>query len=150
MPTCHGDWVDLYVYGVDVTDGLYGTVTTFNLDELLLYTKIPYNDGDTVFIHFGVAMKLPVGYTGYLAPRSSTFKKTGLLMTNSVGVIENAYCGDHDEWCAMMYATRDGYIMLGERYHHFSYFKTAQAPTFIGVDSMNCQSRGGYGSTDKK
>lgn len=44
----------------------------------------------------GVAMQLPQGYEAILAPRSSTFKRYGLLQSNSIGVIDSTYNGDDD------------------------------------------------------
>ena len=53
--------------------------------------------GEAALIPLGVAMQLPEGYEARLAPRSSTYKKYHILQTNSVGVIDNSYCGDEDE-----------------------------------------------------
>ena len=41
-------------------------------------------------------MKLPDGFEAIVAPRSSTFKKWGVLQTNRIGIIDNSYCGDND------------------------------------------------------
>ena len=38
-------------------------------------------------IPLGVAMKLPDGYEAIIAPRSSLFKKYGLLQTNGLGIV---------------------------------------------------------------
>lgn len=42
--------------------------------------------GDFRIISLGVAMELPEGYEGHIAPRSSTFKKFGIIQTNSIGM----------------------------------------------------------------
>ena len=55
----------------------------------------------------GVAMELPAGYEAHIAPRSSTFKNYGILQTNGVGVVDQSYCGDGDQWHMPAYATRD-------------------------------------------
>ena len=54
--------------------------------------------GQFALIPLGVAMEIPEMYEAHLAPRSSTFKNWGIIQTNSVGVIDNSYCGDKDEW----------------------------------------------------
>jgi len=54
--------------------------------------------GEFKLIPLGIALKLPHGYEAHLAPRSSTFKKWGIIQTNSVGVIDESYCGDNDQW----------------------------------------------------
>ena len=53
-----------------------------------LHTRedVTLQPGESTIIHLGVAMKLPKGYEAYLAPRSSTFKRWGLVQTNSVGI----------------------------------------------------------------
>ena len=49
-------------------------------------------------IPLGLAMKLSRGYEAYLLPRGSTLKKYGVIMINSMGVIDNAYEGNDDIW----------------------------------------------------
>lgn len=42
--------------------------------------------GEFRIISLGVAMELPEGYEAHIAPRSSTFKKFGIIQTNSIGM----------------------------------------------------------------
>lgn len=49
-------------------------------------------------VSLGVSMKLPEGYEAHVAPRSSTFKKWGIIQTNSIGIIDNSYSGTNDIW----------------------------------------------------
>lgn len=42
--------------------------------------------GDFKIISLGVSMKLPEGYEAHIVPRSSTFKKWGILQTNHMGI----------------------------------------------------------------
>ena len=110
-----------------------------------------YHNDDVLFFKLGVGMKLPEGYKANVYPRSSTFKNYGFILTNSVGIIDNSYCGTDDEWCAMMYCTREGVINYGDRIlqfepvpvytHNFSYEE---------VNELDEESRGGYGSTGVK
>ena len=44
-----------------------------------------------VKIPLGVAMQLPAGFEAIMVPRSSTFENYGIIMINSVGVIDNRY-----------------------------------------------------------
>lgn len=41
----------------------------------------------------GLAIEIPEGYVGLIFPRSS-IRKTGLMLTNSVGVIDSGYRGE--------------------------------------------------------
>ena len=54
--------------------------------------------GEFYLIDLGISMKLPEGYEAHIAPRSSTFKKWGIIQTNGIGIIDNSYCGENDIW----------------------------------------------------
>lgn len=118
-----GDWVDLYTR-----------------EEVVL------QEGESTIIHLGVAMKLPNGYEAYLAPRSSTFKRWGLIQTNSIGVIDSTYCGNDDEWGMPVYATRPVIIPRGTRLCQFRIQETQPKMNFIISTGLG-ESRGGFGST---
>ena len=47
------------------------------------------NKDEHRLIHLGVAMKLPDGFEAHLVPRSSMFKKWGIIQVNHVGIIDN-------------------------------------------------------------
>ena len=49
--------------------------------------------GEFKLIPLGIAMQLPKGYEAIVAPRSSTYKNFGIRQTNSIGVIDETYCG---------------------------------------------------------
>lgn len=108
-----------------------------------------YKKGDLVHVDFGVAMELPEGYEAHIAPRSSLFQNTGLLLTNGVGVIDNSYCGDEDYWGAKFYATCDGLIEEGQRLCQFRIIENQPNIHFKEVDHLGNENRGGYGSTGK-
>lgn len=104
--------------------------------------------GEFKIISLGVSMKLPEGYEAHLAPRSSTFKKWGILQTNSVGVIDNSYSGENDVWGMPVYAVRDTTINFNDRICQFRLMKKMKAfEGFIEVDHMDDADRGGFGST---
>lgn len=102
--------------------------------------------GEFVLINLGVSMKLPDGYWGQTVPRSSLFKKHGLIQTNSFGVIDNDYCGDNDIWFLPVYATQDTIIEENERVCQFRIVKNNPIE-LESVDSLGYQDRGGFGST---
>lgn len=54
--------------------------------------------GQFRLIPLGVAMELPKGYEAHIVPRSSTFKNFGIIQTNHMGVVDESYCGDNDQW----------------------------------------------------
>ena len=101
-------------------------------------------------IPLGVVMKLPEGYEAVIAPRSSAFKNWGILQTNSIGVIDEMYCGDDDEWMMSVYATRDAIIEKYERVCQFRLFEHQPEINFEEVETLGSESRGGFGSTGTK
>ena len=126
-----GDWIDLAI------------------DE-----DISVNAGDVVKVPLGLAMKLPEGVEAHVLPRSSTFMKTGLLLANSMGVIDNSYSGDDDEWCAVFYATRATFVERGTRLLQFRLANT-QDSMFVNLEleevtKLDDANRGGFGSTGSK
>lgn len=103
--------------------------------------------GEFRIISLGVSMKLPEGYEAHLVPRSSTFKKWGVLQVNSMGVIDNSYCGDNDVWGFPALAMRDTVIRKGDRICQFRIQKVMEPVEFVEVDQLDAPDRGGFGST---
>ena len=103
--------------------------------------------GEFKIISLGVSMKLPDGYEAHLSPRSSTFKKWGIIQVHSVGVIDNSYSGDDDIWGLPVYATRDTEIHLNDRICQFRIMKKQDVLDFKETDHLSDNSRGGFGST---
>lgn len=107
-----------------------------------------YKKGDTLFFKLGVGMKLPIGYKANVYPRSSTFKNFGFILTNSVGIIDNTYCHEGDEWGAMVYCNRDGVINYGDRIFQFEPVPVyTHNFVYEEVDKLDEGARGSYGST---
>lgn len=106
--------------------------------------------GEYRLISLGVSMKLPKGYEAHVAPRSSTFKKWGILMTNSVGVIDESYCGDSDLWYFSALAMRDTRIEFGDRICQFRLVEKMPRVDFEEVPFLSDADRGGFGSTGER
>ena len=106
--------------------------------------------GEYRLISLGVSMRLPAGYEAHVAPRSSTFKKWGILMTNSVGVIDESYCGDSDVWMFSALAMRDTRIETGDRICQFRLIKKMPDVDLEPVEFLSASDRGGFGSTGER
>ena len=103
--------------------------------------------GEYRVISLGISMKLPDGYEAHVLPRSSTFKKGGILLVNGMGIIDNSYCGDNDQWMFPALADEDTFIPKGTRICQFR-IVVKQAPVaFETVDHLDGPDRGGFGST---
>lgn len=103
--------------------------------------------GDFRIIPLAVSMKLPEGYEAHVLPRSSTFKKWGILMANSMGVIDESYCGENDVWGFPALAIRPTTIFKGDRICQFRIMKKMEDVKFTEVNHMEDADRGGFGST---
>lgn len=132
-------------------------------DELVRIEKISKGDwidlrsaedvsmkaGEWRAIRLGIGMILPEGYEAHVAPRSSTFKNFGIIQTNSVGVIDNSYCGEEDEWRMSAYALRDTEIHKNDRICQFRIMEKQPEFELVTVEHLKDKSRGGFGSTGK-
>lgn len=118
--------------------------------DLAASEDVKLREGEVKVIPLGIRMKLPEGYFGLVVPRSSTCLKYGIMMANSVGVIEPDYCGDNDVWGFVAYATRGTKILKGTRIAQFMPVRMFGDLDFDAVESMPYTDRGGYGSTGEK
>lgn len=112
--------------------------------------SIELKQGEFKLIPLGVAMELPEGYEAHVVPRSSTFKNFGIIQTNSMGVIDESYRGDDDQWFFPAYALRDTVINFDERICQFRIIEKMPELDILEVDHLGNENRGGHGSTGTK
>ena len=135
-----GNWIDVYA----------------NKDMF-----VPLNE--RAMIPLGFALELPQGWEGHLAPRSSTFKTWGLIQTNSVGVVDDTYIGDNDQWHMPVFCLQgkgievfDGierkgtWVKKGDKVGQFRIMEVMPEIEFEEVESFGNEDRGGFGSTGTK
>lgn len=118
-------------------------------------------------IPLGISMKLPKFYQANIVPRSSTYKKFGLIQANHYGVVDgpdnksDGYSGDNDIWMFNSIALINTEVNEGDRICQFEIRPTLNAPwyvklkwlfvnkiKFIEVETLNSKNRGGFGSTN--
>lgn len=121
-----GDWIDLRA-----------------AEEIVLLA------GEYKMIPLGVAMQLPEGYEAIIAPRSSTFKKYGVICANSIGIIDESYCGDNDQWHFPVLSINGTHIPKNERICQFRIVKHQPEIDFEEVEKLGNKDRGGLGSTGR-
>lgn len=117
--------------------------------DLRAAKKVELKKGEFALIPLGVAMELPKGYEAHVVPRSSTFKNFGIIQTNSMGVIDETYCGDNDQWFFPAYAIRDTVINVNDRICQFRIMEHQPVIDFEETDCLGNADRGGHGSTGK-
>ena len=106
-------------------------------------------EGCSYRIPLGISVELPEGYEAHVAPRSSTFKNWGIIQTNSVGIIDNSYCGDNDIWMMPVYATLFTEIKKNDRVCQFRIVEKQPHLEFETVDHLDNEDRGGFGITGR-
>lgn len=118
--------------------------------DLRAAETIELKTGEFKLIPLGIGMILPDGYEANIVPRSSTFKKWGIIQTNHFAVIDNSYSGDNDQWFYPVYATRDVTIEKNDRICQFRINKKQPEVIFETVERLNDTDRGGFGSSGTK
>lgn len=99
--------------------------------------------GEYRLIPLGVRIALPEGMEAHIVPRSSTFKRYGVLLTNGVGIIDNDY---RKEWYFPAFATRITVINKGDRICQFRLVENMPKVIPVVAD-VEDSDRGGLGST---
>lgn len=149
-----GDWVDLSAAKDFVLNAPQaGTLKGKEVKHRDVVSEVTY-------IPLGVAMQLPKGFEAIMAARSSAPNKLGIMQANGIGVIDNTYCSDTDEWMFPAVSLRKTSIAVNTRICQFR-IQLSQRATFwqklkwffssgiefVEVDSLNNEARGGLGST---
>lgn len=82
-----GDWFDLSTAEeVTLKDPHAETLHKHKVgEETVKFRDVVFH---STLIPLGVAMQLPKGFEAIVAPRSSSFRKFGIIQTNSIGVID--------------------------------------------------------------
>jgi dUTP pyrophosphatase len=130
----------------------YGSLDAAGMDLCAcIPEKITINPGDkSVLIPSGVAIFIrDIGYAGFIAPRSGLGHKKGLIVGNSVGVIDSGYTGE----VFVSLCVRPGHepveINPGDRIAQMVVVPVVRAE-FLVVDEFSEQTArgsGGFGST---
>ena len=115
--------------------------------DLRAAEDVTMKKGEFRLIRLGVAMELPQGYEAHVVPRSSTYKNFGLIQTNHMGVIDESYKGDADEWKWPALAMRDTEVHAGDRLCQFRIMKHQPQINFIEVQTLENEDRGGFGTS---
>ena len=118
--------------------------------DLRAAETVKIRKGKYKLISLGVSMQLPEGYEAHVAPRSSTFKNFGIVLANSMGIIDESYCGDNDIWRFLAIALRKTTIHKGDRICQFRIVKKMPKVELMEVETLGNPDRGGIGSTGVK
>lgn len=94
-----------------------------------------------------IIVETPKDHMFIVVPRSSTFKRKGLIQPNSIGVIDQDYSGEKDEVRLLFYNMTDEPVEIkkGERVAQGIFVRVTCAE-WEEQEKMG-ESRGGFGST---
>ena len=117
----------------------------------------------TKYIPLGIAVELPDGMEAIVALRSSSPKKFNIMCSNSIGIIDNGYRGDNDQWYLPAIAKGDVNINKGDRICQFKIQLSQKATVWQKlkwlfsdgieleiVENLNNPDRGGLGHSGVK
>lgn len=157
-----GDWIDLRAAEqIKINAPQSGTLKTVTQGDV----KKCYRDVElsTTYIPLGVAIQLPKGFEAIVASRSSAPKNLKVLIPGGIGIIDNCYNGNTDEWkfiCSSM-----GRVCI-DRFSRVCQFRIqlSQKATvwqklkwllssgikLVEVDNLSDNNRGGFGSSGVK
>jgi dUTP pyrophosphatase len=103
--------------------------------------------GGTLMLPTGLVVEAPEGHMLMIVPRSSTFKKKGLRLGNTVGIIDRDFSGPEDELQLFVWnpGTEPVVIEAGERIAQGLFIPITRIEWTEG--HARAASRGGWGST---
>ena len=121
--------------------------------------------GPITYVPLGVAIKLPKGFEAIVASRSSAPRRYNICIPNGIGIIDNCYCGNNDEWMFIMHTLEKNSlpILKGDRICQFR-IQLSQKATFwqklkwffssgielVETTNLDSKNRGGLGSSGIK
>lgn len=115
--------------------------------DLMARTDAVVPPRSIAYVPLNVAMTIPAGHMILLAARSSLHKK-GLMMANGVGVVDEDFCGNGDEYKAALYnfTDREVAVTRGDRIVQ-AILKPYEKADWCEVDDLERETRGGFGTT---
>lgn len=119
------------------------------LDLTALSKNVIEEGAKTGYIEYGtgICLEIPDGYVGLVYPRSS-ISNTGLILANSVGVIDSSYRGEIK--LRFKYIAGSSYYNIGERIGQLIITPVPKI-SFEVVEELSetVRGEGGFGSTSK-
>lgn len=103
---------------------------------------------EVVFVSLNIATEIPEDMVGLVFQRSSTYRRWGLKLTNSVGVIDALYRGDNDIWGAEFKNETDKTVILnpGDKVCQAIFLELPNIK-LVEVDHLDNEDRGGFGTS---
>ncbi|TQJ01086.1 dUTP diphosphatase [Amycolatopsis cihanbeyliensis] len=116
--------------------------------DLVTTSDLVLDPGERAVVGTGVAVALPVGYAGFVHPRSGLAARAGLSVVNTPGTIDSGYRGEI-KVCLVNHDPREPIkLTRGDRIAQLVIQRVERAE-FVEVAELETSERGagGYGST---
>lgn len=113
-------------YAHETDCGMDLTAVSKTIDE---YGNVVYG--------FGLAFEIPEGYAGFIFPRSSNYK-SGLLLTNCVGIVDSGYRGEVMAKFASRYVIARPQRLVEKIKMLFETKKSFKKTSFYDVNTTAC------------
>lgn len=125
----------------------YGTALSAGFD-LPVIEDVELAPLESGVFHTGLIIQAPPHHMLLVAPRSSTWRKWGVSLGNTVGIVDEDFCGPDDKM--MLYLHNPGQLNVsipaGTRLAQ-GIFVPVTRGSFRAVDYDIAATRGGWGST---
>jgi dUTP pyrophosphatase len=104
--------------------------------------------GKVALIPTGLVIEVPAGMFLGIFARSSTPLKRGLMVANGVGIVDQDYCGPHDEVkiAVLNFTTEAVRVAAGDRIAQGMLLPVTRV-VWEETQALRDESRGGFGST---
>jgi len=119
--------------------------------DILARVGMEVGPGAVALIPGNIIVEVPEGYMLTIASRSSTPLKRGLLTPHGIGIIDKDYCGPADEIKIQVYNFTKETVKIarGDKIAQ-GLFVRVDKFEWNEVESIEKESRGGFGSTDRE
>jgi dUTP pyrophosphatase len=98
--------------------------------------------GGRALMPTGIAIAIPVGYAGFVLPRSGLALHNGISVVNAPGLIDSHYRGELKVVLLNTDATRPYHVHRGDRIAQLVIQKVEDV-TWVEVDELDANNRGG-------
>lgn len=99
-------------------------------------------NGGRTLMPTGIAIAIPIGYAGFVLPRSGLALHNGISVVNAPGLIDSHYRGELKVVLLNTDATRPYHVYRGDRIAQLVIQKVEEV-NWIEVDSLDSNDRGG-------
>jgi len=116
--------------------------------DLVTTRDVVLEPGEREVVPTGIALALPVGYAGFVHPRSGLAARVGLSIVNAPGTIDAGYRGEVKVCLVNLDRRRTVRLSRGDRIAQLVVQRIERA-SFVAVEGLpeSVRGAGGYGST---